>query len=43
VRLEGTNADLGKKILAESGMQIISVRNMGDAAQHAVTAAAKGE
>jgi len=24
-------------------MQIISVRNMGDAAQHAVTAAAKGE
>ena len=43
VRLEGTNADLGKKILAESGMKIISVRNMGDAAQHAVTAAAKGE
>jgi len=43
VRLEGSNADLGKKILAESGMQIISVRNMGDAAQHAVTAAAKGE
>jgi succinyl-CoA synthetase beta subunit len=43
VRLEGTNADLGKKILAESGMQIISARNMADAAQHAITAAAKGE
>jgi succinyl-CoA synthetase beta subunit len=43
VRLEGTNADLGKKILAESGLRIISAGNMGDAAQHAVTAAAKGE
>ncbi len=43
VRLEGTNADLGKKILTESGLQILLARNMGDAAQHAVTAAARRE
>jgi succinyl-CoA synthetase beta subunit len=43
VRLEGTNADLGKKILAESGLQILLAHNMGDAAQHAVTAAARRE
>jgi succinyl-CoA synthetase beta subunit len=43
VRLEGTNADLGKKILTESGLQILLARNMGDAAQHAVTAAASRE
>jgi len=42
VRLEGTNADLGKKILAESGLQIISACNMGDAAQYVVVAAARG-
>ena len=42
VRLEGTNSDLGKKILAESGLQIISARNMGDAAQYVVAAAARG-
>ena len=39
VRLEGTNVDLGKKILAESGLPIISAANMADAAQKAVTAA----
>lgn len=43
VRLEGTNADLGKKILAESGLKIISANSMDDAAQCVVTAAAKGE
>ena len=43
VRLEGTNADLGKRILAESGLEIISANSMDDAAQCAVTAAAKGE
>src|SRR2546422_5766353 len=32
VRLEGTNVDLGKKILAESGLPIISGKNMADAA-----------
>ena len=43
VRLEGTNADLGKKILAESGLKIISANSMDDAAQYVVTAAAEGE
>ena len=39
VRLEGTNVDLGKKILADSGLTIISAENMADAAQKAVSAA----
>lgn len=39
VRLEGTNVDLGKRILAESGLPIISADNMADAAQKAVIAA----
>ena len=39
VRLEGTNVDLGKKILAESGLPIISANDMADAAQKAVAAA----
>ena len=39
VRLEGTNVDLGKKILAESGLPIISGNNMADAAQKVVGAA----
>ena len=43
VRLEGTNADLGKRILAESGLEIIPANSMDDAAQYVVTAAAKGE
>jgi len=42
VRLEGTNVDLGKKILAESGLPIISGSDMADAAQK-VVAAAKGK
>ena len=42
VRLEGTNVDLGKKILAESGLPIISASNMADAAQK-VVAASKGK
>ena len=41
VRLEGTNVDLGKKILAESGLPIISASDMGDAAAKVVAAAAK--
>jgi succinyl-CoA synthetase beta subunit len=36
VRLEGTNVDLGKKILADSGLPIISGSNMADAAQKVV-------
>lgn len=39
VRLEGTNVELGKKILADSGLPIISAGNMADAAQKAVNAA----
>ena len=42
VRLEGTNVDLGKKILADSGLPIISATDMGDAAQK-VVAAARGK
>ena len=41
VRLEGTNVELGKKILAESGLKIIAADNLADAAQKAV-AAVKG-
>ena len=39
VRLEGTNVDLGKQILAASGLPIISAGNMADAAQKVVAAA----
>jgi succinyl-CoA synthetase beta subunit len=42
VRLEGTNVELGKQILAESGLPIISAVDMADAAQK-VVAAAKGK
>jgi succinyl-CoA synthetase beta subunit len=42
VRLEGTNVELGKKILAESGLPIIAAANMADAAQK-VVAAARGQ
>ncbi|MCO6429146.1 ADP-forming succinate--CoA ligase subunit beta [Nitrosomonas communis] len=42
VRLEGTNVELGKKILAESGLPVISATNMADAAEKAVRAAVKG-
>ncbi|WP_350283782.1 ADP-forming succinate--CoA ligase subunit beta [Nitrosomonas sp.] len=41
VRLEGTNVELGKKILADSGLTIISASNMADAARKAVDAAAR--
>ncbi len=40
VRLAGTNVDLGKKILAESGLPIISASDMADAAEKVVAAAA---
>ncbi len=39
VRLEGTNVELGKQILAESGLPIISAVNMADAAAKVVEAA----
>ena len=38
VRLEGTNVELGKKILAESGLKIIPADNLADAAEKAVRA-----
>ena len=41
VRLEGTNVELGKKILAESGRKITTADGLTDAAQK-VVAAAKG-
>jgi succinyl-CoA synthetase beta subunit len=41
VRLEGTNVDLGKSILKESGLALITAENLDDAAQNAVIAAAK--
>jgi len=43
VRLEGTNVEMGKRILAESGLTIISGLDMADAAQKAVAAAAMGK
>ena len=39
VRLEGTNVDLGKKILKESGLPLITADGMWDAAQKVVEAA----
>jgi succinyl-CoA synthetase beta subunit len=38
VRLEGTNVELGKKILAESGLPILSADNLADAAEKVVKA-----
>lgn len=38
VRLEGTNVDLGKKILSESGLAIIAADNLADAAAKIVQA-----
>jgi len=38
VRLEGTNVELGKKILAESGLAIIPADNLADAADKIVKA-----
>ena len=39
VRLEGTNVELGKKMLRESSLNIISAENLTDAAKQAVAAA----
>ncbi len=40
VRMKGTNEDLGKKMLAESGLPIISADTMAEAAQKVVAAVA---
>jgi len=36
VRMEGTNVELGKKMLAESGLSLITAEDMADGAQKAV-------
>ncbi|MEZ5661645.1 MAG: ADP-forming succinate--CoA ligase subunit beta [Burkholderiaceae bacterium] len=41
VRMKGTNEDIGRKLLAESGLPIISADTMGDAAREVVAAAGK--
>jgi len=41
VRMKGTNDDLGKKILKDSGLPIISADNMADAAKKVVAAVKK--
>jgi succinyl-CoA synthetase beta subunit len=38
VRLEGTNVELGKKILEQSGLPILAAENLADAAEKVVTA-----
>ena len=42
VRLEGTNVEAGKKILAESGLAIVPASSMGDGAQKVVAAVNRG-
>jgi succinyl-CoA synthetase beta subunit len=42
VRLEGTNVEVGKKILSESGLAIIPADNLADAAKK-IVAQVKGE
>ena len=42
VRLEGTNVDLGKKIIKESGLNVVSADNLDDAAQKIVKAVKGG-
>ncbi|MCL4227507.1 MAG: ADP-forming succinate--CoA ligase subunit beta [Myxococcales bacterium] len=40
VRLEGTNVELGKQLLAESGLDIVAAADMADGAQKVVAAVA---
>ena len=39
VRMEGTNVELGRKMLAESGLQLTNAEDMGDGARKAVALA----
>jgi succinyl-CoA synthetase beta subunit len=39
VRLEGNNAELGRQVLADSGLNIIAATSLTDAAQQVVAAA----
>ena len=41
VRLEGTNIEAGKKLIADSGLAVIAADDLADAAQKAVKAAAE--
>ena len=41
VRLEGTNIELGRKILKESGLPFINAENFGDTAKKIVEAVNK--
>jgi succinyl-CoA synthetase beta subunit len=43
VRMKGTNEDIGRKILAESGLPIITADNMGEAAQRVVAATRRSD
>ncbi|MGD9951195.1 MAG: ADP-forming succinate--CoA ligase subunit beta [Burkholderiales bacterium] len=43
VRMKGTNEDLGKKILADSGLPIISADNMAEAGEKAVASIGKAK
>jgi succinyl-CoA synthetase beta subunit len=38
VRLEGTNVELGKQILSESGLNVIAANDLADGAQKIVQA-----
>ncbi len=42
VRLEGTNAELGKKIIKDSGLNVVPANDLDDAAQK-IVAAVKGK
>ncbi|HLW22789.1 MAG TPA: ADP-forming succinate--CoA ligase subunit beta [Steroidobacteraceae bacterium] len=42
VRMKGTNEEIGRKMLKESGLPIISADNMADAAQKIVAAVSRG-
>ncbi|MGH8426738.1 MAG: ADP-forming succinate--CoA ligase subunit beta [Gammaproteobacteria bacterium] len=42
VRLEGTNAEAGQRLLAESGLDILSAKNLNEAADKVVAAARTG-
>jgi succinyl-CoA synthetase beta subunit len=43
VRLEGTNVEAGKKLLADSGLAVITADDLGDAAEKAVKAAGQSK
>ena len=40
VRMKGTNEEIGRKLLADSGLPIISANNMAESAERVVAAAA---